>query len=304
VRPLARIVVVTASTGAVLVLGVVLGVGAGACEHEGGPAVVRPELPPLDAVPPGAHELDRLQYNDTNDVYRAFLAGKPKGTAPLRLRGVRLALLTEAQIAAGQKPHLIDDGKGPLAYLGPRFKIGVLHGVVEERMGPDAKRPENVVARMERRIWAPFLVAKNVNGKSVWHTPAVHYPPPLAPGPLLGSGASGPTREVAWDNYRRANGVLPQAVRLENEGYTVAVKGAPDDDAPDDAKADAGPAAVAAGPAAADAGPDTGARDNRIIGAVAGSKASEIRKKLRAEERKKQLDEARRNRKMKAKPTP
>lgn len=256
------------------------------------PNVERPELPPLDPVPPGETIIHRLQYNDTNDVYRAFVAGKPKGTPPLRLRDVRLALLTEQQIAAGKKPHLVDDGKGPLIYAGPRFKIGVLHGIVEQRPHPDdPTRKQNVVVRMERRVWSPFVVPKLVNDKNIWHTPAAHYPPLWGDGPLVGSGASAPTREAAYENYRRAFGELPQAVMLEYQGYAIAFdakKADADADKDDrDGDADAGVAQ-----ASADAGPGA-PTGNRVIGAIAGSKAKEERSKLLLEERKKKLEKIR-----------
>jgi hypothetical protein len=198
--------------------------GASACTRDG---VAKPPLPPLDAVPPGAHDLARLQYNDVNDVWRAFLVGAA-ADAPLRLRNVRMALLTDEQLAAGKKPHLVDDGSGPVVLVGPRFRVGLLHGIVEERVDDDGKR-RNIVVRTERKGWSPFLAPKLVDGKSVFHTPAVHYPPPLGARALIGSGGSGPTREAAWDDHRRRHGVLPQAVRLELEGYALAKELSKDD---------------------------------------------------------------------------
>lgn len=233
---------------AALVVTCVTCCGIAAACRSGGGRVSKPDLPPLDAVPAGEHELSRLQYNDTNDVYRAFLVANPK--TPLRLRGVRLALLTDEQVRAGKKPHVVDDGGGAVAYLGPRFKLGLLHGVVERRVGVDDDEKDedeqhNVVVRTERKVWQPFIAPKlDAEGKSVWHTPAVHYPPPLSSGPLIGSGGSGPTREQAWNDYRRHNGSLPQAVRLELEGYVLAKDLPKDDDTPDGI-ADAGPPLLA-----------------------------------------------------------
>lgn len=222
---------------------------------------VAPPGPPIDELPPGAQLLERLQYNDTNDVYRAFLVGAKD---PLRLRGLRLALLSDEEIAAGKKPHLIDDGRGPVARLGPRYKIGVLHGVVTEGLDDDSER-QNIVARTELRMWSPFLVPKDVDGKSVWLTPAYHFPPPTADGALVGSGAWAATREEAYDAYRRATGELPQAIRLELEGWRPADR------------VDAGPAASA---------PPESAKDNRVVGAIAGTKASVELRQRRAELRK------------------
>jgi hypothetical protein len=248
-----------------------------ACKRDG---IEKPELPSLSAVPPGAHDVARVQYNDTNDIYRVYLASAAAGTEPLRLRGVRLALLSEEQIAAGKKPHLKDDGAGPVITAGPRFKIGVIHGIVEERIN-DGKR-KNVVVRAERKSWSPFVVPKLVDGKSVWLVPAVHYPPPIGPGVLIGTGASGPTRETAWDDHRRRHGVLPQAVRLELEGYELATEFGKDDGKDDD-REDAPDGGTAVVRRNVDAGPS----DNRVIGAVAGSPAQEARKKALAEVRRK-----------------
>lgn len=283
--------------------------GCGGCERAG---VEKPELPPLDEVPPGAHDVVRAQYNDTTDIYRVFLAGRPLD-APLRLRGVRLALLTDEQRAAGKKPHLVNDGAGPLLSVGPRFKIGVLHGVVEERADDNGKL-RNVVTRTERKMWSPFLEPPLADAKSPWHVPAVHYPPPLSRGPLVGSGGSGPTREAAWDDYRRRHGVLPQAVRLEFEGYALAKDLPKDDDGSNDRNdvMDAGTAAPAAPAAPAEstaaAGADAGPRTpSRVIGVRPGSRAVEAHDKLMAERRRKQTAEAQRKRRLqreKARPTP
>lgn len=239
------------------------GMLASSCQRDSG--AEKPALPTLDAVPPGAHDIVRLQYNDTNDIYRAFVVGGDAKT-PLRLRNVRLALLTDEQLAAGKKPHLVDDGAGPVVFSGTRFKIGILHGVVERRV-IDGK-PRNVVVRTERKSWAPFLVPQLVDGKSVWLTPAVHYPPPLGAGAIVGSGGSGPTRESAWDDHRRRHGMLPQAVHLEFEGYVLAKDLAKElanddvDDGDDAPSVDAGTAAVPH-PAGGASGPKHGRNNMR-----------------------------------------
>ena len=235
---------------------------AAACDPD---AVSQPETRPIDELPENVQELTRLQYNDTNDLYRAFVVGR---TEPLRLRGVRLALLSDEEIAAGKKPYVVDDGKGPIARIGSRYKIGIIHGVVEERVLPETNKRQNVIVRTELRMWSPFLVPKLVGDKNVWHTPAFHYPPPARGATLIGSGAHGPTREAAYDAYRRTNGALPQAVRLEFEGFIIEDKNAA--------------AAVAPLPIAAEV--PASAKDNRVIGAIRGSKAeAELQKRKAAE---------------------
>lgn len=245
---------------AVLLVASVTAMFAAACDSD---AVNHPETRPIDELPETIQELTRLQYNDTNDLYRAFVVGR---TEPLRLRGVRLALLSDEEIAAGKKPYVVDDGNGPIARIGSRYQIGVLHGVVEERVLPETNQRQNVVVRTELRMWSPFLAPKLVGNTNVWHTPAFHYPPPARGTALIGTGAHGPTREAAYDAYRRANGALPQAVHLEFEGFITEDKNA----------------AVAPLPAATEA--PASAKNNRVIGAVRGSKAeAELQKRKAAE---------------------
>jgi hypothetical protein len=176
----------------------------------------------LDRVPEGSSDIDYVQYNDVTDVYRVFLTGRANPDEPSRFADVRLAHLSDEEIAGGAKSHLKKDGSGGVLWLGSNFRIALLHGVVQQFMDLDTKQPVNVVVHTEKVVWTPFQAPHVVDGVDMYATPAYHYPPPFKEtGALVGVGGFGPTKEAAADSYRRANGALPQPVKLKNEGYML-----------------------------------------------------------------------------------
>jgi hypothetical protein len=210
-----RAIHVALRAAALAVLATTMSAGA-ACggRKEDATAVKRDAGPPLDASMQGTFEIEYLQYNDVNDVYRVFLVGRPNANEPKRFNDVRLARIPPEQ---KKKPFLQDDGSGPVVWLPDGFHIGFLHGVVEKR--EDDGKKINVVVRTERRFWFPFQTPSNVD-PSTFNTPTYFYPPPVPPtGPVIGYGGVGATKEQALESYRLTNGAVPESLRLKNEGY-------------------------------------------------------------------------------------
>ncbi|HEY4223599.1 MAG TPA: hypothetical protein VGO62_19720 [Myxococcota bacterium] len=208
----------------------------------------------------GQREIEHIQYNDVTDVYRLFLVGRPNPNEPQRVQFLRLAHMSDADVAAGKKPHLKIDGGGPIAFIGSTFSIGILHGVVEQRADPASGNNVSLVARTERKGWTPFGGKKLIDGADPYTDPAFYYPPPLHDGPLFGFGGRGSTKPAAAENYRAQNGALPQAVIMKTTGYQSATEGG---------------ALVDAGAPFPIIPPDpTSGLSHRVIGAAPGSRAA------------------------------
>ena len=214
-------------------------------------------------LPPGMKQIERMQYNDVTDVWRVFLVGRPDKNEPERVPYLRLAHLPDADVKAGKKPYLQVDAGGPVAYLGSGFRIGLLHGFVEERPDPATGNNVHVVTRTEKKWWEPFGGKLLVTGADPYADPAFYYPPPLHDGPLTGVGGKGATKDAAADNYRAQNGALPQAVRLKTDGFREQLV---------DTGAGAAPKLV---------DPAT-SLDNRIVGALPGSPADRAQRAKKA----------------------
>jgi hypothetical protein len=177
--------------------------------------------PPPESPPPpaGAYEIQSINYDDANGSYGVFLLSPPEGQKPLwQSTNLRMARLTDEEIAAGMKASLVSDGPGgeaPVAKLPPDFNINYTHNVVEERGG------QPVVVRQESTMWSPFsgMMMGMMLGSMM--TPSYMYPPPYAAGrPLSGVGASGATASAAQQAYAQKHGTAPQSSRLSKSGYS------------------------------------------------------------------------------------
>lgn len=174
-------------------------------------------------VAPGVHVIERIQYNDTTDIFRVFVVGRARVDEPERFTNLRLAHISDSDAAGGKKPYLQNDGHGPVAWITTNFSLGAIHGFIEQQADPTTHKNANVLTHSEKRWWLPFAAPKKTtSGGDSFAIPAYYYPPPFQDvGPLVGVGGTGVTREAAAESYRQANGEMPQAVRLAIEGYTI-----------------------------------------------------------------------------------
>lgn len=171
------------------------------------------ESPPL---PTGRYDVQSVSYDDASGAYRLFVVGAPAGTPPAyTTTALRMARLTDEQLAAGEKMHLLVDAEGPVLWLGPEDKIEYTHNVVEDRGG------EPVVVRQETSAWSPFMAG--MTGAMIGNmlfSPSYYYPPPYSRGVMGGFGGSGRTLTDAQASYAQRHGAPPQASRLSKSGYS------------------------------------------------------------------------------------
>lgn len=195
----------------------VVAVGAtAACQS---PKELEKATPPVESPPlaAGTYDVQSISYDDATALYQVMLVGVPEGQKPLyQSTSLRLARLSDEEIAAGQKTHLAVDAEGPVAKLTPDFNIALTHNVVEETpQGP-------VVVRTESSMWSPFMMG--MTGAMVGNmlfAPRYYYPPPFSPGVMGGFGASGATRQLASQDFStRNNGAVPKADRLSKSGFS------------------------------------------------------------------------------------
>ena len=215
--------------GAVAAIGAIGAIGASGCTK--GAVVSAGAVDaglPVGVVPAGTRQLERLQYNDVNDMYRLFLAGRANAKEPERVQFLRLAHLSDAELAKGKKPYVKADANGPVAYLGAGFNIGILHGFAEQRADAATGKNVNVITRTEKRWWDPFGGKKLLDGADPYAEPQFLYPPPVSGEQLVvGVGGHGATKEAAAESYRAQFGAMPQAVKLRNEGFQSTVADTP-----------------------------------------------------------------------------
>jgi hypothetical protein len=171
------------------------------------------ESPPL---PVGTFDVQSLSYDDASGLYSLFLVGTPAETKPLyQTQNLRMARMTDEEVAAGKQPYLVVDSEGPVAMLRPDTEIAFTHNVVEDRAG------EPVVVRQESSTWSPFMAG--MTGAMIGNmlfAPRFYYPPPYAGGRLAGFGGVGASRELAGRDFAGKNGALPQSTRLSKSGYS------------------------------------------------------------------------------------
>lgn len=171
------------------------------------------DSPPL---PLGSYEVQSMSYDDASGLYSLFLLGTPPGAKPMyQTQNLRLARMTDEDVAAGKQPFMVVDGEGPIAMLRPETEIAYTHNVVEDRGG------EPVVVRQESSMWSPFMAG--MTGAMIGNmlfAPRYYYPPPYAGGRLAGVGGAGATRAIASGDFASKNGAMPQSARLSQSGYS------------------------------------------------------------------------------------
>lgn len=121
-------------------------------EEEAKPEKAAPvvESPPL---PQGEYPVQSMSYDDATGLYTMFLLDTPAGTnAQYQTQNLRLAALSDEEVAAGKRAHVVVDAEGPVAKIPQDFQIAYTHNVVEDRGG------EPVVVRQESSMWSPFMM--------------------------------------------------------------------------------------------------------------------------------------------------
>ena len=171
------------------------------------------DSPPL---PQGRYEVQSLSYDDASGQYALFLLGTPVGSKPMyQTQGLRLARMSDEEVATNAGAYLLVDAEGPIAMLRPDTQIAFTHNVVEERGG------EPVVVRQQSSSWSPFMAG--MTGAMIGNmlfAPRFYYPPPFAGGALGGFGGAGATRELAGKDFAGKTGAVPQSTRLSSSGYS------------------------------------------------------------------------------------
>lgn len=206
-----------------LLLGTAAVLTASACNLPApeGVADARPEkaapVAESPALPQGAYDVQSISYDDASGAYRVFLLAPPAGHAPLYVSTqLRMARLSDEDLAAGKKSALVVDAEGAVATLTPDFQIAYTHNVTEERGG------EVVVVRQETSTWSPFMSA--MTGAMIGNmlfAPRYYYPPPYVGGGVLrGVGGSGATASLAAGDYAQKHGSAPKSTVLSKSGYS------------------------------------------------------------------------------------
>lgn len=193
--------------------------GATAClqskEEEAPPEQVAPvvESPPL---PTGEYGVQSISFDDASGQYSMFLLDTPPGTpAQFQTQELRLAQLTDEEVAAGKRAHIVVDAEGPVAKIPADYQIAFTHNVVEEKAG------KPVVVQQHSSMWSPFMMGMTgaMVGQMLF-APRHYYPPPYAGGGVMGGvGGAGASRMAATSDYTAKNGAAPQSTRLSKSGY-------------------------------------------------------------------------------------
>jgi hypothetical protein len=168
---------------------------------------------PLSA---GKYPVQQATYDDANGEYTLMLLNTPPGTpSTYRTTNLRMARLTEAEIAAGEKTYLQVENNQADMHLSEDFKIEYVHNVVENQTNPQTGQQETVIVRRESNFWSPFFgaLAGQALG-SLLFTPQYYVPPVYRPGVALqGYGGYGSNYNQAVERYQTRYKAPPAAVR-------------------------------------------------------------------------------------------
>lgn len=172
------------------------------------------------ALPAGTYAVQSVQYDDATGAYRVFVLEAPPRTRPyLESDNVRMARLSDEELAAGTKSQLEVEGDGGTLRLTPDFQIAYVHNVTQEDVDPVTGQRQVTVVRQEQSFWTPFAAAMAGNMvANALFAPHYVYPPMYAGGGLMGIGSYGTSRTAALEGYRATHGALPQPARLAASG--------------------------------------------------------------------------------------
>lgn len=161
----------------------------------------------------GKYLVQQAQYDDATGEYRLMLLGARPPV--FQTSELQMARLTDEQIKAGEKSHLLIENNQPVFYLTEDFQIEYVHNVTETRTDPQTGQTQTVVVRRESNFWTPF--AASFVGSAIatsLFSPRYYVPPVYQPGSLLvGYGGSGNSYDQAVSEYRTRYNEPPVAVR-------------------------------------------------------------------------------------------
>ncbi len=174
------------------------------------------ESPPL---PPGSYPIQSMAYDDADGAYRVFLLDAPPShRGAFVSTQLRMARLTDEEIAAGKTATVEVDAEGPIAKLPTEFAIQYVHNVTEDVQS--GGRNETVVVRQETSSWSPFMGAMaGMAIGSMLFRPMYYFPPPYMGGSMMGAGGYGASRMAAQQSFTSNHGSMPQSAKLSQSGY-------------------------------------------------------------------------------------
>ncbi|BFM38647.1 hypothetical protein [Synechocystis sp. LKSZ1] len=162
----------------------------------------------------GRYTVQQATYDDGTGVYTLMLLDTPPGSPSLyRTDNLRMARLTDEELAQGEKTALKIQGNEAELYLTEDFKIEYVHNVVETQTDPNTGQSRPVIVRQESSFWTPFAgaLAGQALGNLLFR-PQYYVPPVYVGGPLTGYGGYGTTYGQAVNTYRTRYNATPPAV--------------------------------------------------------------------------------------------
>lgn len=168
---------------------------------------------PQTRLPDGQYPVQQASYNDANGEYSLFLLNA--SPADFRTTDLKMARLTDAEIANGQKTYLQVNGGEANLHMSEDFKIEYIHAVTETQTNPQTGQPQTVIVRQESSFWTPFAgaLAGQVVGNLLF-APRYYVPPVYQPGVILtGYGGYGNTYNQAVQQYQSRYQAPPPAVQ-------------------------------------------------------------------------------------------
>lgn len=164
----------------------------------------------------GKYPVQQAAYDDGTGEYTVMLLNTPPGTPPVySTTDLRLARLTDAEIAAGEKTYLnVNNGQADM-HLTEDFKIEYVHNVAQTQTNPQTGQTETVIVRQQSSFWAPFAgaLAGQALG-SLLFSPTYYVPPVYQSGGIMrGYGGYGSTYNQAIDRYQTRYNAPPPVVK-------------------------------------------------------------------------------------------
>ncbi|AMW29916.1 hypothetical protein [Arthrospira platensis] len=174
---------------------------------------VRSSASAANRLADGKYPVQQAQYDDGTGEYRLMLLNARPPV--FQTSELQMARLTDEQIKAGEKSHLLIENNQPVFYLTEDFQIEYVHNVTETRTDPQTGQTQTVVVRRESNFWTPFVASfvGSAIATSLF-SPRYYVPPAYQSGSsLVGYGGSGNSYNQAVSQYRTRYNEPPAAVR-------------------------------------------------------------------------------------------
>ncbi len=169
----------------------------------------------VKAVTNGRYPVQQATYDDGAGIYTLMLLDTPPGQpSSYRTDNLRMARISDDNLAKGVKPYVEIQGNEAELYLSEDFKIEYVHNVTETQTDPNTGESRPVVVRRESSFWSPFAgaLAGQALG-SLLFRPQYYIPPIYSGGPLRGYGGYGSSYNQAVDTYRSRYNAPPASVK-------------------------------------------------------------------------------------------